>query len=188
MLVITTVSCANVPQLAADLLVSTLGLQLRQKLPCGSMYPFVAAEGGEIRTALELYANEEVSVLLQRSPVLPDRIDDFVELVRKIAQDQEVILLTSADAATRTDEDMRRDRVFQPEGLDDLQGVGELRELCEALKPSRTLCLFAYQGDNREDAKALASAVIPRDAWKEPASWAHVYGAPVSIGEDGMFW
>lgn len=111
--IVPTVSCANVPQLACDLLVHTLDLRLLERLEHDSLYPFASARedpGGQpgVCTALELLANTERSLIVvaQRAPPLPGREDAFVGTLLDALKKHgvsDVILLTSADANYRTD-------------------------------------------------------------------------------------
>ena len=109
--VIPTVSCANVPQLACDLLVHTLQLKLVERLPNHELYPFAAARedpGGQpgVCTSLEVMGDSELLVVAQRSPPLPGLEERFVStLIAELKKHDidRVILLTSADATYRND-------------------------------------------------------------------------------------
>ena len=196
-LVLPTVSCANVPQLACDLLVHTLELKLIERLASHQLHPFAAPRedpGGEpgVCTALELLGDaDQVLVVSQRSPPLPGFEDAFVETliveVKKHSVDR-IVLLTSADATYRNDEQLRQGPLVkldlehvmsqlslsddvdgdydhdEEEGSGKLHGTGELRRLLSAINALRIqvecVCIFAHQGDNRADAAHMANHVL----------------------------
>ncbi|KZT21425.1 hypothetical protein NEOLEDRAFT_1121269 [Neolentinus lepideus HHB14362 ss-1] len=82
-IIIPIVSTGNVPQLAVDLLITSLGLKHIGTFDSRDLIPVIAArEDGEtgVTTPIELYGREGVDVVIiqQRSPALKDRKQEFV--------------------------------------------------------------------------------------------------------------
>ncbi|WOO84684.1 Proteasome assembly chaperone 2 [Vanrija pseudolonga] len=109
-LIIPSVSLGNVPQLAADLIVSSLGLKRVAFLGTGNTTaPFAGrGEDGLVTGGLELYgaAGQPIFVLLQRAPTLKTKKDAHVELISALAHNYGVdvtLVLTSLDAANQDD-------------------------------------------------------------------------------------
>ncbi|KAL1407088.1 hypothetical protein Q8F55_006501 [Vanrija albida] len=109
-LIIPSVSLGNVPQLAADLIVSSLGLRRVAFLGTGdTTAPFAGqGEDGLVTGGLELYgaAGQPIFVLLQRAPTLKAKKDAHVELISALAHNYGVelaLVLTSLDAANQDD-------------------------------------------------------------------------------------
>ncbi|ODN76005.1 hypothetical protein L202_05965 [Cryptococcus amylolentus CBS 6039] len=110
-LIIPAVSLGNVPQLTADLLISTLGLKRVGFLGNGdTVAPFAGVgENGEVATGgLEVYGQEgsELYVVQQRSPTLKTKKDEHVSVISEFAQGNEfgfVLVVTSLDSAHQDD-------------------------------------------------------------------------------------
>ncbi|KAK9448096.1 proteasome assembly chaperone 2 [Limtongia smithiae] len=119
-LIIPAVSSANVPQLAADLLVHTLKIPFYSVLDHkGLLYPFAgpaeldrdpsspATKLNGISSSLEVYHNAQFTVLILRSPTLPSSRGLFVsEVLMPLihANDfSKILLLSSADATRKQD-------------------------------------------------------------------------------------
>jgi len=113
-LVVPVVSIANVSQLAADLLISSLGLHRVGIFDPRDVVPVVGArDDGEegITTPLELYGNQDIDVVViqQRSPALKNRKDEFVQDVLTFIQHSKfaaVLFLSGVDMSNRTDDQM----------------------------------------------------------------------------------
>ncbi|WWD22451.1 hypothetical protein CI109_106942 [Kwoniella shandongensis] len=110
-LILPAVSLGNVPQLTADLLISSLGLRRVGWIGRGdTVAPFSGAgEGGEIVTGgLEVYGQpgSELYVVQQRSPTLKTKKDAHVALLHDFISTNafsSVVILTSLDAANQDD-------------------------------------------------------------------------------------
>ncbi|ORY80781.1 PAC2 family-domain-containing protein [Protomyces lactucae-debilis] len=231
-LLIPTISAANVPQLATDLLIHSLSLPLLGHLDGRQLYPFAGPRESTTSasvsstgfcTALEVYGNETLTVLHQRSPVLPHATNDFLEQVLKpfisrIGAFKHVCVLASADATFRDDAQLQtpilafeatdglasRLRQLSLDGLEreetdrpKLYGSGKFYRYMDAVsacQKSLGVCRFAYQGDNRSDARQLCEAAlallqVDRPTWREPPSWDTLFGPPLQIGEQGgLIW
>jgi len=108
------VSIANVPQLAVDLVISSLDLHRIGFFNPRDIVPVVGArDDGEqgITTPLELYGKEgiDIVVMQQRSPALKDRKHQFVQDLLTFIQNSKfsaVLFLSSVDMSNRTDAQM----------------------------------------------------------------------------------
>ncbi|GLB37647.1 hypothetical protein LshimejAT787_0406980 [Lyophyllum shimeji] len=113
-LIVPVVSTANVPQLAADLLIASFSLRRVAVFNPEFLVPVVGArEDGEegLTTPLELYGSPESDLLIiqQRSPVLKSRKQDFVDgLIDFIrtAGVGSVLFLSGVDLSNRSDSQM----------------------------------------------------------------------------------
>ncbi|KAL5523948.1 hypothetical protein ACEPAG_8121 [Sanghuangporus baumii] len=112
-LVVPVVSVGNVAQLAADLLIATLGLQQLGVFDPTYLIPVVGAreDGPGIATPLELFGKEGVDILViqQRSPVLKSRKEAFSASLREFIQANEIgaaLYLTGVDVTNRSDAQM----------------------------------------------------------------------------------
>lgn len=113
-LVVPAVSMGNVPQLSCDLLIHTLSLPLLGTLDPSSVYPFVAPRedpdgSSGICTPLEVFGNDTLTLLQHRSPVLPRRRQQYIEMLRSFAVEykfERILLLSSANAAYRNDQQL----------------------------------------------------------------------------------
>ncbi|EAU91508.1 hypothetical protein CC1G_01997 [Coprinopsis cinerea okayama7 len=113
-LVVPIVSTANVGQLAADLLISTLSLERIAILDPSYSIPVVGArEDGSVgvTTPLELFAKSglDLVVLQQRSPILVSRKQEFVDALIdfiQISQFSAVLFLSGVDPTNRADSQM----------------------------------------------------------------------------------
>ncbi|KAF5100672.1 hypothetical protein D0Z00_001184 [Geotrichum galactomycetum] len=111
-LIVPAVSAGNVPQLAADLLLHSLGLRLVGRLSDLYVYPFagprdtsVSAASGGISTAVEVFAGSGLTVVQVRSPPLPGQRRRFVDetllpFVRSF-RFAETLAIASSNAALR---------------------------------------------------------------------------------------
>ena len=114
-LIVPAVSAGNVPQLAADLLLHSLGLRLVGRLSDLYVYPFAGprdtpdgaatVNGGGISTAVEVFAGSGLTVVQVRSPPLPGQRRRFVEetllpFVRNF-RFAETLAIASSNAALR---------------------------------------------------------------------------------------
>ncbi|KAK1926044.1 PAC2 family-domain-containing protein [Papiliotrema laurentii] len=112
-LVIPSVSLANLPQLAVDLLIHSLKLTRAGYIGLGdTVAPMIgASQDGLVTGGLEVYAKEglDLVVIQQRSPVLKDKKDEHVELIKRFVEDIRpsfTLLLTSLDAANQDDQSL----------------------------------------------------------------------------------
>ncbi|KAL5485033.1 hypothetical protein ACEPAI_7675 [Sanghuangporus weigelae] len=112
-LTVPVVSVGNVSQLAADLLIATLGLQQLGVFDPTYLIPVVGApeEGPGITTPLELFGKEgaDILVIQQRSPVLKSRKEAFSASLCEFIQANEigaVLYLTGVDVTNRSDAQM----------------------------------------------------------------------------------
>jgi len=224
------VSTANVSQLAVDLVISTLGLQLVGLFDARDVVPVVGArdDGRQgITTPLELYGKEGLDVVIvqQRSPVLKDRKNEFVKDILTFIQSSSfsaVLLLSGVDMSDRTDIQMMTPTYLihppntpawgstplnsltqlpipkytspvSQQGDDQvpfIPGGGLTKRILSSLPqpwntPIASILQFVLEGDNRGDARLMASVVVKIVGldgdleWKEPASWERgLFGAP----------
>ncbi|KAN0062870.1 hypothetical protein ACQY0O_004691 [Thecaphora frezii] len=116
-LLLPVVSVGSAPQLAVDLLLRSplLSLQKIARLDHSDCIPFAAppehAGRGDITTPLEVFQNAslKLTVVQQRSPVFKSQESQFAKrLVTWIrsARFERVIILSSIDAAARTDQEL----------------------------------------------------------------------------------
>jgi len=113
-LIVPIVSTANVGQLAADLIISSLDLHRISIFDPRNLVPVVGAREDDepgVTTPLELYGRQEVNIVViqQRSPVLKSRKDEFISDLYnfiKSSQFSAVIFLSGMDTSNRTDEQM----------------------------------------------------------------------------------
>ncbi|ORY23634.1 PAC2 family-domain-containing protein [Naematelia encephala] len=114
-LIVPAVSLANLPQLAADLLITTLGLSRTGFIGRGeTVIPLSGVgERGEILTGgLEVYGREdsELVVIQQRSPTLKAKKDAHLSLLSDFITSNDfafVLILASLDASDRDDESLQ---------------------------------------------------------------------------------
>jgi hypothetical protein len=111
-LIVPAVSAGNVPQLAADLLLHSLGLRLVGRLSDLYVYPFagprdtpVTGASGGISTAVEVFAGSGLTIVQVRSPPLPGQRRHFVDetlmpFVRSF-RFAETLVIASSNAALR---------------------------------------------------------------------------------------
>ncbi|PVF98952.1 hypothetical protein CPB86DRAFT_757524 [Serendipita vermifera] len=113
-LILPSISKGNVPQLACDLLIASLGLKQTGFLDAKYLVPVVGGrEGGEkgISTPLEVFSSDTsgVVVVQQRSPVLKVFKEEFVQALLKWIQDSNfktVVMLAGVDTTNRSDAQM----------------------------------------------------------------------------------
>ncbi|KAF9010482.1 PAC2 family-domain-containing protein [Cyathus striatus] len=113
-LIVPIVSTANVAQLAADLLISTLSLKRIAAVDPRFFVPVVGGrDDGEegITTPLELYWNDtsDIAIFLQRSPVLKSLKQDFIDSLLEFVGSSNaaaVLFLSGVDLSNRTDSQM----------------------------------------------------------------------------------
>jgi len=228
LLLLPVVSTANVSQLAVDLVISSLGLQLVGAFDPKHVVPVVGArDDGQqgITTPLELYGKDGVDVVViqQRSPALKDRKQEFVQDVLDFIQKtgfSAVLLLSGVDMSDRTDTQMitptyqirpSNTPAWESTPLNSLTqlpipkytspvqatdevpfipGGGLTRRILSSLPhpwttPIASLLQFVLEGDNRGDARLMASVVAKvlnldvSNGWKEPKSWERgLFGTP----------
>ncbi|EPQ27246.1 uncharacterized protein PFL1_05169 [Pseudozyma flocculosa PF-1] len=115
-LILPMVSVGSVPQLAVDLLLHSPALALEKvaRLDHSDCIPFAGpdegAKGNAISTALEVFQNRAgLTVIQHRSPVFKSRekafTDRLVAWIRS-ANFKQVLVLSSIDAAARTDDEL----------------------------------------------------------------------------------
>ncbi|KAF5326326.1 hypothetical protein D9611_000028 [Ephemerocybe angulata] len=132
-LIVPIVSTANVAQLAADLLIASLGLQQVAILDPSYCIPVVGGreDGLEgITTPLELFGKPEsrVVIIQQRSPVLVSRKQEFVDALLNFAQTSQfsaVLFLSGMDLSNRSDAQMITPtyQIRLPKSKADLKGT-----------------------------------------------------------------
>jgi len=113
-LIVPVVSVANVGQLAADLLISSLDLHRIGIFNPKDLVPVVGAREDDeagVTTPLELYSRQDVNIVViqQRSPVLKSRKDEFISDLCSFIQSSKfsaVVFLSGVDTSNRTDEQM----------------------------------------------------------------------------------
>ncbi|KAK2464282.1 hypothetical protein APHAL10511_003739 [Amanita phalloides] len=113
-LVIPIVSTANVSQLTADLLITSLSLKYVATLDPGYFIPIAGGrDDGEpgITTPFELYTQDNINlaVIQQRSPVLKSRKQEFVDAMLNFIKStgvSAVLFLSGVDVSNRTDSQM----------------------------------------------------------------------------------
>ncbi|KAG5513905.1 hypothetical protein PMAC_000527 [Pneumocystis sp. 'macacae'] len=141
-LIIPVVSIGNVPQLAVDLLIHSARLSRKIILDHSLLYPFAGAREdagvsfcGGVATALDVFGNSEITVIQQRSPVLPGKKKDFVQNVLipfiKKGKFNEILVLGSTDATRRNDAEIKGPKEFV---LSTFQTISELSEYFSTLK------------------------------------------------------
>ncbi|KII92413.1 hypothetical protein PLICRDRAFT_50798 [Plicaturopsis crispa FD-325 SS-3] len=119
-LVVPVVSTANVSQLAADLLIASLGLHRIGIFDPRDLVPVVGGrEDGEdgITTPLELHGStgSEVLVIQQRSPALKSRKQDYIDSLLGFIKESgisSVLFLSGVDLSNRTDAQMMTPTYF----------------------------------------------------------------------------
>ncbi|KAK4688892.1 proteasome assembly chaperone 2, partial [Tremellales sp. Uapishka_1] len=228
-LILPSVSLANLPQLAADLLITSLGLTRVGWLGRGeTVVPFAGAgeEPGSIVTGgLEVYGKtgESVFIIQQRSPTLKSQKEAHINLLQRFVTRFNfslVLVLTSLDAASQDDAQLLTPHQHilppnppaLPAPLERLQmlpplrlhisapplhptattyppflpSAGLTRRILSALQdgqiPHGAITAWCVEGDNREDAWALAHVVLGILGLngvevKEPKSWEGLFGA-----------
>ncbi|KAF7428291.1 hypothetical protein PC9H_007512 [Pleurotus ostreatus] len=231
-LLIPVVSTANLPQLAADILIASLSLQLVGIFDPQYFIPAVGArdEGQEgITTPFELFGRDDlnVAVIQQRSPALKSRKQDFVDELLAFVQAsgvQSTLFLSGVDLSNRTDSQMMiplyhicpthapaftseplsritqfhipsyassSDAISEKEPIPFIPGGGLTRRILSSIPtswsiPVCALLQFVLEGDNRADARMLASAIAKIldvdtriSEWQEPSSWKQgLFGGP----------
>lgn len=141
-LIIPVVSIGNVPQLAVDLLVYSARLPRKAILDHSLLYPFAGSREdvgapfcGGIATALDVFGDNKITIIQQRSPILPQKKKKFVETVLipfiKKGQFREILVLGSTDACRRNDAEIEGPKEFI---LSTFQTVSELSEYFSTLK------------------------------------------------------
>ncbi|KAL9711638.1 hypothetical protein Ac2012v2_004709 [Leucoagaricus gongylophorus] len=113
-LIVPVVSAANVPQLAVDLIITTLRLERIGVVDPSYFVPVVGGrEDGEpgVTTALELFGKPEFGIMIfqQRSPVLKSRKADFIAALIEFIKTSQfacVLFLSGVDVLNRTDTQM----------------------------------------------------------------------------------
>ncbi|KAG5437510.1 hypothetical protein PCANB_000938 [Pneumocystis canis] len=122
-LIIPVVSIGNVPQLAVDLLIHSAGLSRKLILDHSLLYPFAGAREDAgvsfccgIATSLDVFGNNKITIIQQRSPILPGRKREFIQNVLipfiKKGQFREILVLGSTDATMRNDLEIEGPKEF----------------------------------------------------------------------------
>ncbi|KAK9469371.1 PAC2 family-domain-containing protein [Lipomyces arxii] len=242
-LILPSVSSANVPQLAVDLFVNSLNIPFCSILDHqGLLYPFAGPrESTEpvtgISSSLDVYHNEQFTCLIQRSPTLPSsRLAFVTKIIIPLIQQNNfsrILLLASTDALRRlnpggpkaiaisfldqgnsTPTILDLSRKISRLSVQDtttsavqyeeyslpgrLPGSGiTLSFLREAVKlnlPVASIILYAYDGDNFDDAVLMADMAVETlgiespASWTPPPSWDGVYGKKPQVGlEHGLY-
>jgi len=112
-LIVPVVSTANVSQLAADLLIATLGLDRIGTFDSAFLVPVVGSreDGLGVSTPLELYGKDglDLVVVQQRSPTLKSQKHEFIRALLEFIQTSGVVsalFLSGVDLSNRTDSQM----------------------------------------------------------------------------------
>lgn len=225
--VIPSISIANIPQLAVDVLLHSLDFEKKATLSDKYLYPFVAPVDhvageplvGGVSTGLEAYVSpkHKITVLQQRSPVLPGYATDHVTevLVPFVVGGgfSRVVLLNLLDAGLFAEAPQTMKVVTHEELLGQQlsatlslstpvhqeAGFGSVlaTETVRALTKVATLLVlvtYAYEGDNFYDAQVMAGKLcsmlgVQIGLYRTPVSWAGVYGGrPTPVAlEDGIY-
>lgn len=197
-LIIPAISIGNIPQLATDLLLHNLGFTKVGTLLDLYLYPYISGVDhlelqkppSGVLFALEVYYNEtfKVTLIQQRSPIIPGMTRDHVEKVlgpfASGAEFSRILVLDLADAGL--EEQTAPIRVFSKGSVNLLLGQLNLlnsspvptihesepienlprhldpytAKLVEFLSPSLSVVMsFVYEGDNSHDALVMASTV-----------------------------
>lgn len=203
--VVPSVTYANVPQLAADLLIINLDAKKVARLEDKFLYPFVSTEDpvyspeakieAGVCTALEVFysSKHKVTIIHQRSPMLPGYEINHINVLQEFLgsfKSREVVLLGSQ---------MRSP--LGPEGAsvvsyDDLTNK-YLKTLYDSINDSKKEVFMTnvYEGDNLQDSVEFYGAItrklgVTTEAKiSTPYSWAGLYGdKPIPVGiEEGVF-
>lgn len=201
-LVVPCVLIGNIPQLAVDLLICNFEFKRVKALDDEYLYPFFSPmdsnDENQYTTALELYHSEKYgfSLIQQRSPILPNFTKKFGEYLNTVAaQFDLVIVLDSGDLGVHQGEPIE---VFTPlnksiESLS-IEDTSPAPSIIKYLENPKVIKIYAYEGDNFNDAKILAGKVIqdlqqPIPHWITPVSWKGVYGdkpTPILM-EEGIY-
>jgi hypothetical protein len=188
MLVIPAVSFANVPQLAAEILLENAESKKIEQLDDSLVYPMCGCTVAGLVTPVEIFHVRDARLLFLRSPVLPGCTGKFVsDVILPIVKGEKVLVLASCDAALRV----------RPEdtacGREDLSGMAKvLVEVLEAEKCDIDVVgLFAYEGDNTTDAVDLARRAAevlrwPDLSFAEPRTWELLRGPKRQNYEGGI--
>ncbi|RHZ79675.1 hypothetical protein Glove_142g46 [Diversispora epigaea] len=111
-LILPAISIGNVPQLAVDLLITTLNLQRIGFLEDENVLPISGASAGNgITVAIEVYQSSDGrwTIIQQRAPTIKKKRNVFVENLLAFIKESnfsKVILLSSADATYRIDDQL----------------------------------------------------------------------------------
>ncbi|KAK9822681.1 hypothetical protein WJX81_008350 [Elliptochloris bilobata] len=221
-LVLPAVTIGNVGQLAADLLINTLllpcagSVQEPSLLPCVGLGAYDRDAAGTLSTEMQLYADPAQSwaIVQQRSPPAAGRQEAFAASLTDFVAEAgvcQVLLLASADAALRGDEQLASPAVrFSATSEAAAAAARELRfveledpageqpsaqsmlppwPLWRALKacgvPVLLLMWHASEGDNTADALVLATAAAQALEKLQGAAIAAGPGGPGGGGADG---
>jgi len=209
-LIIPSISIGNVPQLVVDLLIHNLDLKLIARLDSLFLYPFASpvdyvdgkqsnVKPGSISTALELYYNEELklSVIQQRSPILPDYTQNFLDYLLSLVKDigfNKVILLDSNDEALKGDINFGKPLELYSNELEErfkslkVSNTSDLDKVKESFTPLinalvnetnkikevtlQALLMYVYEGDNFFDAQIFVKEVLNLLAIDQPKTFA----------------
>ncbi|KAF9263375.1 hypothetical protein L218DRAFT_959402 [Marasmius fiardii PR-910] len=155
--VIPVVSTANVAQLAADLLIASLGLVRIAVFDSKYGIPLVGTseDGAGIATAFELYGSEssELLVFQQRSPPLKNRKQDFIDQVLAFLKQAGVsgcLLLSGVDSSNRTDDQMFTP-IYKLQSPTNKQRTNIFGRISESPMPIYTPPILQRSGDTEND-------------------------------------
>lgn len=192
--VVPSVTVGNVPQLAVDILVSSLPMQLVGRVHHIDLLPLCGGrpDGEGLVTALEVYYSEEHKMvcLQQRSPVRQGSWNRFYhDLVHALisAGASRFLALVSCEPRYQLDRALETASrlVYTPtlaaKREPCFEGLYLIDVLCEQEAQCRALGLYASEGDNAQDGMMLADAVgsiehVSNVKWVRPASWAGCFG------------
>lgn len=194
-LLIPTVSVANVPQFCTDLLIHTLGFEKVVTLSDKYLYSFASPvdyiasrgpkEGVSLALECHLSKDKKITLLQQRSPILPGFVSQHVTEVLlpfiKSGKFSQVILIDLIDAAFSSQNfpgDIRRYKsdANLSESLHGLSLSDEKTEPLSAacaqssysttliqglqnVSPLSYIAMYVYEGDNFYDAHCLAAEI-----------------------------
>ncbi|KAG7098809.1 hypothetical protein E1B28_000714 [Marasmius oreades] len=155
-IVIPVVSTANVAQLAADLLIASLGLERVAVFDSRYGIPLVGSseDGVGITTAFELYGCEtsEILVFQQRCPPLRNRKQEFIDEVLAFLRQAGVsgcLFLSGVDSSNRTDNQMFTP-IYQLQSPMNKNNNSLLSRLAESPMPTYTSPMLRRPGDSND--------------------------------------
>jgi len=174
-LVVPMVSTANLPQLAVDLLISSLGLERVEVLGELAKYLIPVAGGREdgevgITTPIELFSkpggNYSYCFLQQRSPVMKARKREFIEsfvqfvITRKFSS---ILLLTGVDLTNRTDAHMIAPAYYllASDGQEQDATVSKLTTLVQSYLPAGSPHPFSSPQSSESFALPSSGLTVP---------------------------
>ncbi|EMG50551.1 psmg2 Proteasome assembly chaperone 2 [Candida maltosa Xu316] len=206
-LIIPSISLGNIPQLTIDLLIHTYNLTKIGYLDDTYLYPFASPIDyhsdpiSGISHAIEIYHGENITVLQQRSPIIPGYTGDYVRdvilpFVKSEGSFAKVIVLDSLDAGVFEHVETGDVKVF---GVDELLSnsfeslrlspdkndddddektsfTKYVKDLIYGIKDDKSIELnvfvsFVYEGDNFYDAEVLTTEIKEFLKLPDVGSW-----------------